>query len=96
MGGVTGNPSPYSIMVSPFPDGKKLKFDEADVKSELKVALRNVGNEKDPGEKTFTEKTKSFLSDRWENVKDGVKKAGSILQTAGELAGAVTKNLQMF
>lgn len=92
MGGVTGNPSPYSIMVSPFPDGKKLKFDEADVKSELKVALRNVGNEKGPGEKTFTEKTKSFLSDRWENVKDGVKKAGSILQTAGELAGAVTKN----
>lgn len=92
MGGVSGNPSPYSIVVSPFPDGKKLKFDEADVKSELKVALRNVGNEKDPGEKTFTEKTKSFLSDRWENVKDGVKKAGSILQTAGELAGAVTKN----
>lgn len=92
MGGVTGNPSPYSITTTPFPDGKKLKFDEADVKSELKVALRNVGNEKDPGEKTFTEKTKSFLSDRWENVKDGVKKAGSILQTAGELAGAVTKN----
>lgn len=73
MGSAPGNPA--SVMVSPFPDGKKLKYDEGDVKSELKKALRNVGNEKGPGDKSLTEKARDALSKGWDDTKKFVSSA---------------------
>ncbi len=96
--------NPYSIMVSPFPDGKKLSFDGDDVKDELKDALRNINNEKGPGEKSFTDKIKdsaasswqsmkNYASDAWDSTIELGKKAGSALMGIGNGAADLVKSV---
>lgn len=94
--------NPYTVMVSPFPDGAKLSFDADGVKDELDTALRNVNNEKGPGEKSTMEKvksslssgwdkTKSFASDAWDSTVDLAKKARETLSNVGQAGANVVK-----
>lgn len=94
--------NPYSIMVSPFPDGAKLSFDADGVKEELDLALRNVNNEKGPGEKSMMDKVKSgissgwdkmksFASDAWDDTIDLTKRAGEALSNIGQAGANVIK-----
>lgn len=62
--------SPYEVMGTPFPDGKKLKFDAGDVKSALKTAIRMVEHEKGKGEKSLSDKAGDAISAAWNKLKD--------------------------
>lgn len=89
MAAVSG--SPYDIMESPFPDGKKLKFDAGDVKSELKTAIRNVENEKGPNDKSIKEKAANSIKNAWEAAKGMASKAGDAVVNGGRaVVSAVT------
>lgn len=77
--------SPYEVMGTPFPDGKKLKFDASDVKSALKTAIRMVEHEKGKGEKSLSEKAGDTISDAWKKAKE----VGSAVGDA--VTGAVKK-----
>lgn len=94
--------NPYAVMVSPFPDGKKLLFDGDDVKDELKDALRNINNEKGPGEKSFTDKVKesssnawkgmtNFASEAWDDTVELGRKAKDVLSNIGQAGANVLK-----
>lgn len=87
MGSPVGDP--YSVMISPFPDGKKLKYDAGDVKSELKKALRNVNNEKGPGEKSIADRVKGSISNAWEKTKSFGR---DVLETASNVGGFVKES----
>ncbi|BDH16681.1 MAG: hypothetical protein [Bacteriophage sp.] len=84
MAAVTGKPDPYSVMNSPFPDGKKLSFDRGDVQSELKDALRNIGHEKDaPGKKPET-KAKDDSGSIGNKIRSRAEVLGNTLKEAGK------------
>ena len=95
MAAVTG--SPYEIMETPFPDGKKLKFDADDVKSALKTAIRMVEHEKGKDDKSLAEKASNAISDAWNKTKELASAAGSaivnggrkVVETVGSAAKAV-------
>ena len=88
-----GDGNPYSIMVSPYPDGKKLAFDADDVKSELKKALKNIDNEKGPGEKSMVDKAKDLLSDTWDKTKAFASDAWDATKNLASKVWNTTKNI---
>lgn len=99
--------NPYSVMVSPFPDGKKLSFDADDVKGELKKALKSIDNEKGPGDKSMVDKakdvfssawdkTKSFASDAWDATKNFAKRTVETLGNIGQAGTNVVKSAWEF
>lgn len=88
-----GDGNPYSIMVSPYPDGKKLAFDADDVKSELKKALKNIDNEKGPGEKSMVDKAKDLLSDAWDKTKAFASDAWDATKNLASKVWDTTKNI---
>lgn len=58
--GVTGTPFPYDIMVSPFTDERKVRYNKDEVASAYEKAVRDVKKEKTKARREMEEKAEAY------------------------------------